>query len=237
MNKNSALVPAFLGLAAALASAPAEAADHLDSPGAQVDTTADITDVFGWMNADTSKLNLIMNVAPMASGAAFGTAVQYVFHVNSGTGLAALGAAQTETLIICQFYASDGIECWANGDYLVGDPSNTAGVVSTGGGMRVFAGLRNDPFFMEFAGFGETVSAVLAAAPGLTPDANGCYPLDMGTSNTLVGLLQGSANGSGMAVDTFAGTNVLSLVIELDKTMVNGGGDILGVWASTHAAN
>lgn len=219
-------------LAVGLASS-AFAADHLDSPAASAEPTADITDLYAWMSSDADKLNLVLNVAPDAGDAmTFPTSTVYAFHVNSSAGY---GMAQTETLVRCQFYAENAIECWAGDEYVVGDPSDPAGITSTSGALRVFAGLRNDPFYFEFVGFSETVAAVRAAAGGLTFDDDGCPALEEATASALVGQLQSGMSGA-PASDTFAGQNVLSLVVQIDDEVVTGGGDVLGIWASTHAA-
>ena len=233
MKTNTAIAMIFAGSVTALGISQLMAADHIDAPAAVSDPTADITDLYAWMTPDAERVNLILNVTPFAGpGASFSTAAQYVFHVNSSTGF---GAPQTETQIICRFYTAQALECWAGGSYVEGDPSSTAGITSTDGNMRVFAGLRNDPFFMEFTGFTETVNAVVAAAPSLTFDGEGCPAVDAATSGVLVGQLQSGANGAA-ASDTFAGSNVLSLVVQVDKSLVTAGGPVLGVWASTHQA-
>ncbi len=229
------LIPS-LGSAACLllASHVSLAADHIDAPSVVADPAADVTDLFAWMTPDANSLNLIMDSVPFAgSDAKFSNAVQYVFHVNSSE---AYGQPQTETLVLCQFDEAQTIECWAGDEYVTGDASSTSGIQSESGRLKVFAGLRNDPFFMEFTGFAETVKAVIAAAPSLIPDMQGCPALDADTSNALVGQLQSGMNGA-PASDTFAGTNVLALVIQLDKTVVNTNGPILSVWASTNTAN
>jgi hypothetical protein len=120
-------------------------------------------------------------------------------------------------------------------DYVAGDPSAEAGIMSDSGAIKVFAGLRDDPFFMEFTGFTETVAAVVAAE-GLTADTEGCPDLPEETRSALVTQLMTGKDGAEPS-DTFAGSNVLSLVVQVDKTLVNDGGAVLGVWASTHAAN
>lgn len=210
------------------------AADHIDAPGAAAEPTADITDVFAWMSADAKKLNLIMNVHHMAGKKAeFSDAVQYVMHVNSS---AAFGDEQTETQVICQFYAKDALECWAGGEYVTGDPSDPKGIKSASGKLRVFAGRRDDPFFFELVGFKETVKMTVAAAGGLTFDAEGCPALDTPTSTALVAQLQHGKSGAA-ASNTFAGSSVLSIAVELDKGVVDEGGPVLGVWASTHAVS
>ena len=211
------------------------AADHIDSPAAVAEPSADISDLYAWMNSDASKLNLILDVSPFASaGSRFSDAVQYVFHVNSSAGY---GMPQRETLIVCEFDAANEVACWVgNSDYLQGDASATAGISSTSGKVRAFAGLRDDPFFMEFTGFTTAVSTVKGAAGGLSFDAEGCPNVDAATSGVLVGQLQAGTNGAA-ASNTFAGSNVLSLVIQVDKDLVDGNGPVLAVWASTNRAN
>lgn len=228
MRKRNLLLISSTSLLFAFASL---AADHLDSPAATSDPTADIADVFAWTNEQADKLNLVMTVNPFASESSqFGSAVQYVFHVNSA---ASYGAEQTETLVICQFYEVNGFECWAGDEYLSGNPSDRAGITSQSGGLRAYAGLTDDPFFFEFRGFSATVAAVTAAAPSLNFDEAGCPQLDGATASTLVQQLQSGPDGEA-ASDTFAGSNVLTLAIEIDSNLVNAGGPIVGVWASTH---
>ncbi|MBK6577429.1 MAG: DUF4331 family protein [Sandaracinaceae bacterium] len=218
-------------VAAALRPPDASAADHIDGPSAQIDPAADISDVFAWMNADASRLNLVANVFYSAGPtAAFSPAVQYAFHIESGT---EYGAVSDEALVLCQFYDVNRIECWAGDDYVEGDPSDPAGLLSASGRLRVFAGRRDDPFFMEFDGFNETVAMVVAAAPSLT-FVDGCPTLDAGTQSALVAQLQSNADGA-PASDTFGGQNVLSVVVQVDPALVNVNGPLLAVWASTHA--
>lgn len=212
----------------------AHAADHLDSPKATAEPAADITDVYAWMNGDATKLNLVLNVSPMAAtGTQFSDAVLYQIHVNS---MSAYGQAQQETKILCKFYDVSKLECWLGDEYVEGDASATTGLASSSGKLKVFAGLRNDPFFFELDGFKEAVKAVVAAAPSLTFDSNGCPSVNASTSGVLVNQLKSGKSGA-PAKDFFAGTNVLSLVLQIDKTLVNKGGPVLAVWASTHAAS
>ena len=232
MKKSTPLIGLAIG--ALLMPAISLAADHIDSPAAVADPAADITDLFAWMSSDASKVNLVLNVSPFAgTESQFSDAVQYAFHVNSSAGY---GEAQTETLIVCEFDAAGTVECWAGADeYVTGDASAEAGIATESGALKVFAGLRNDPFFMENTGFNTAVSTVIGAASSLTFDEQGCPALDEATSNLLVGQLQSGADGAA-ATDTFAGSNVLSLVVQVDKSLVNSGGPLLSVWGSTHSA-
>lgn len=214
----------------------ARGADHLDSPAAVAEPAADITDLYAWMSADASKLNLILNWGHnMPATAMFSDAVVYVFHVTS---MASYGAAdKQETQILCKFFARTSFECWAGGEYLTG--AIAAPIESASKRMRAFAGRRNDPFFFELVGFQETVKKVVAAAPSLKFDANMCPAVDAGTSALLVKQLQSSAaisntNENKPATNTFAGLSVHALSIQIDKALVTPKGPILGVWASTH---
>jgi hypothetical protein len=224
----------LLTLGLALPALPALAADHADAPGTGAEPLADIADLYAWMTPDTEKLNLIITVAPFATAQTqWSDAVAYAFHVGSSAGY---GVAGDETTILCKFYDATHIECWAGDAYVTGVPNDPAGISSDGGGLRVYAGLRDDPFFMELTGFGNTVGAVINAAPSLTFDEAGCPAVDAATSEALIGLLTSGTDGAA-ATDTLAGANVLSLVVQVDKALVTSGGPLLSVWASTHAAN
>jgi hypothetical protein len=205
----------------ALAVPSGNAADHVDAPGAVADPAADITDIFAWMSPEATELNLILAVP----AAAFSDAVQYVFHVESS---ASYGTAGTEQNVICQFEASQEVECWVGTkDYLRGDASATAGLASRTGRTRAFVGARNDPFFFNSTGFRNTLSAVSAALPSLTLDAAGCPLLDSATSTALIDEL----NTGG---DAFALGTVQALVLQIDKPLIAADGDIVAVWGSTH---
>jgi hypothetical protein len=223
------------GLLALFALVPtAQAADHRDGPAATSNKDADINDVYAWVDSGGQKINLVMTFAPAApAGTLPSDAVLYVFHLNSK---ATFGAtASTEVRIICGFDAQQTISCWAGSDeYVTGKADVASGVTSASGKLKVFAGLRNDPFFFNVAGFGATVGAVKSAASSLSFDPAGCPKLDASTSNTLVTQLRTGANGSA-PTDFFAGTNTLAIVVQVDKALVTPGGPILGVWGSTHS--
>ena len=206
------------------------AADHSDSPRAAADPAADIADLYAWMDAnDAEKLNLIMT---LASPGAFSDAVDYVFHVNSdddGPG----PNPQVETTITCSFDAEGTVTCEGGGSSVTGDASGVEGITSEDGAIRAFAGVRDDPFFFNLAGFSSTVDAVIGAATGEPPlsfDDDGCPLLDDGTAAQLRTLISTAPNG-----DDFGGRNALALVLQVDRSLVNGNGDILGVWASTRS--
>ena len=64
----------------------------------------------------------------------------------------------------------------------------------------------------------------------------GCPSLTDEQAALLVGQLQHGNNGADPS-NTFAGQNVLALVIQIDKSIVDSGGPLLGVSVSTYSSN
>jgi len=234
------------GFALCTLSPAIQAADHRDGHAVLADPSTDINDVYTWMNADKSKVYLAMTVFPVADRMSkFSTAAKYVFHLTSG---ATYGATTTQTVnIICTFDASQKASCWAvNGtntlDYVTGDASPAAGIPSASGKMKVFAGLRSDPFFFNLDGFKATADAVAAAAGGLMTDGSGCPTnLPAATAMALVTQLKKAPPaagspfpGTGDPVDFFKTLNTLAIVMSVDTAMVSPGGKIVAVWGSTN---
>jgi len=223
------------GLLALLALVPtAYAADHRDGPAATANKDADINDIFAWTDAGGQKVNLALTFHPAAAaGVMPSDAVLYVFHLNSKQTFTA--TASTEVRIICGFDTQQAISCWAgDSEYVTGKADGAEGITSKSGKLKVFAGMRNDPFFFNVAGFAATVGMVKSAASSLTFDPAGCPQLDTGTSNALVTQLKRDANG-GAAKDFFGTSNTLAIVVQVDKSLVTPGGPIVGVWGSTHS--
>jgi Domain of unknown function (DUF4331) len=208
------------------------AASRGEGPAVRTNPAADITDLYAWMTADKTKVNLVMNVFPIApTGSKFSTQVLYVFHLASSAGFT---MAATETKIICGFDANQTATCWVgNGEVVTGPVGVTAGVTSASGKTKLFAGLRDDPAFFNATGFTNLVAAVTPVLPMMPPDGTGCVTWTATAAQTLVRTLGQGANG-GAAMNDFAGQNVLSIVLQVDTTLVTPGGKILGVWASTH---
>ena len=223
----------FAAAALAVGGGLASAADHIDGPQASADPSADITDAFAWMTPDASKVILVMDLTRNADvGSRFSDSVQYVFHTTSS---ASYGGTKSEDVsVICQFDAQQRVECWAGDEaYVTGDASGLAGIASSNAKLRVFTGLRNDPFFFNLPGFRATARAVTAAAPSLTFDAAGCPAVDSATSTALVTQLQSAPDG-GPAVDGFANFNVIAIVVEVDKSILTENGPILSVATATY---
>lgn len=191
------------------------AADHIDAPAVQ-GGTSDITDFYSFQGSNTNNLVFVANVkgllSPMATAdAAFDENVMVEFNIdNTGDNI--------EDLIIQaiprngKMYFFGPVAPGTAGSTSVVKTSNSLGSVSiteygetasvySNGGVSLFAGPRDDPFFFDFGQYSEIIAGNA-----------------------------GSFNNPG--TDTFAGSNVMSVVVELPKSMLAGSGT-LNTWVET----
>ncbi len=250
---------------ALLASPAAIAADHTDGTQASANSgEADITDLFTWMT-DATHLTLIMDVTKAASTASlFSDTVKYVFHTTAhgpaaaGTPLFPIklgGTSDSEVDVICTFAGTANpqtISCWlgdgnaaTGGEYVTGPASMGTPLKSADGKMTVYAGLAADPFFFNLEGFQEVAGTVTAVKGNLQFDAAGCPLLTQGLAGDAgyAGILYGELTTSdgGTPVDSFAGLNVLAIVVQVDTSLLipqpaTGAptDTLVSVWASTN---
>ncbi len=213
-----------------------KAADHIDGLAVLNDPSTDITDVYAWLN-DSEKINLVLNVLPLAnSNSKFSDSAYYVFHVSS---MAGYGQTATTKRIICDFDSAQKISCSVDGKVKISneDASLESGVLSSDNDVKVFAGLRDDSFFFDLANFNKAREFVRDNAGGLTFDGAGCPDLSAGSTRAdIVGTLTGTSTalgGNGSPVDFFAGLNVLSIIVQVDKDLI-GSGPVYSVEATTN---
>jgi hypothetical protein len=220
--------PSLILLGAALAGlAPAaRASDHLDTPTVIADPAADLGDLYAWTAADGKHLNLALTVVAHQ----LSDRVQYAFHVDSA---ARLGETAATTTIACRFDAAGAAECWAgDADYARGDASQPAGLVGRRGRFRVFAGLRDDPFFNNVKGTRDALNAAIAAAALPAEAGDACPRLDAATVQDVRARWAHTAGGP--AVNLLAGWTSAAIVIAVDLDVVTAGGPLLAVWAGTY---
>ena len=213
--KKKKLLFAVLVAAGITAAGLVYAADHIDSPTVTNQST-DITDVYVFSGQDVNNLVFVANtqglLAPGATGAAkFDENTLIEFNIDNNND-------NVEDLVIQGIYnngmmkvygpvkpsetgSRSKLEGSATAEVAV-TPYGSSANIGTGGGLKVFAGPRDDPFFFDLNQFKKIIA---------------------GTAT--------SFNNPG--TDAFAGTNVLSLVVEVPKSMLNATNGKINVWLET----
>lgn len=209
MNKTKKILAASVLF---VAGAIGIAADHIDAPAVQ-GGTADITDYYAFQGENTDNLVFVANVqgliAPTATGdAKFDENVLIEFNIdNTGDAkedLVIQAIARDGKMYFFGPYApsSTGTSGEINTDAPQGTVDITAygssAVIAENDGMKMFAGPRDDPFFMDFAQYGKIIAG---EATGFNDPGD----------------------------DTFKGSNVLSIVVEVPKSAL-GTADVLNTW-------
>ncbi len=206
------------------------AADHIDAPAvgtlASGSTVEDITDYYAFESPSNSdNYVFVCNVAGLSSATSFSEDVMYEFNIDGN------GDNVEDQLI--QVYFENG-QAVTNGvvsadgqtglnSQIVTGTTKLATDISTSassGGIQLFAGLRDDPFFMDFFQFVDIVNGVGAS---LSDDTNtGVYDPERDSDPDTEGVQPYPAafKADGEATDTFAGANVLSVVVEVPKSSI-----------------
>jgi hypothetical protein len=202
------------------------ASDHLDTPTVIANPQADIGDVYAWTSANGRQLNLIMNIV----GRTFSDKLQYVFHIDSGQ---KFGKTTATISIVCRFPDRNSVECRvADADYASGDAGGPQGLQGRKHRFRVFAGLRDDPFFNNVKGTRAAYQTAIAAMKnGADIDAAGCPSVGQATSQAIS--YQWRHTDGGPATNLLAGWTASSIVIAVDLDVVTKGGKMLAVWSTT----
>ncbi len=200
----AAVASAAVILAIGLAPLGVGAADHLDSPTVSASGAADLTDIYAYSTNDSSKTVLIANVNPGAgvlpnSNTTFGTGVRYQITVDTN------GDAAPNLTYELRFTAGtpQGVTIWRNGK-LWGSGKTGQNIVLAGG-TKLFAGLRDDPFFFDLDAF----------------------------KGNILGASNGRMLCDGKEVDFFKGLNVSSIVLLVPNAELGGNGKTVGVSANT----
>lgn len=145
--------------------------DHFSGPRALADPSCDICDLYAFPSPGrTGHLVLVVNVFPFAGTTAlFSDAVMCRFRLRPVTiattgGTAAFAVGDTEAIFDCSFDVPVHRE---GATVQVGHCTTPAGEMvsvvvndengTRGRGVRIFAGLRSDPFFLDVIAFRDTV--------------------------------------------------------------------------------
>ncbi len=192
------------------------AADHADAP-AVTGNASDITDVYAFQGQDTNNMVFVVNTQGLLTPA--GTAAasfneNVILEINIDN-----NGDNVEDLVIQAIKRGDKMYFFgptAPGTTGVSSTVKTAAAsgsvaISTYGGTAITATENGMKFF---------------AGPRDDP-----FFFDLGQFKHI---LAGDASGfNNPGTDTFAGTNVLSTVIELPKSMLGGIGTSVNIWAET----
>ncbi len=226
---------ALLAAAAAVAtvgtgSLLVSAADHLDAPTAKSDARIDLTDIYAFKSSGGT--TLVMNVNPLTSPAdtkatRFRENTLYEFKIDTNGDAwadiayrirffnnrkAANGAIVQDYTIKRATGADARANRWNGSIVDTGRTSAYGGetrVSAVSGGGKSFVGPRDDPFFFDLPGFVEFKKQLVGGSTDL-------------------GVLLGGFTGK----DTFAGTNVSTIAIEVPNSKLGGTGKTVGVWAA-----
>lgn len=206
-------------------------ADHRDGSLIIIDPSADLADVYAFLNPnDPTKVVLAMTVNPFqapGNGQFFSPDVLYQFKIDNGGGKDGSGPLDAvEDLVIQGTFtkASDDQQFTVVGPVkpkktgtlnslvklgkdqsAITGPADGTVKVEASVNTKVFAGLREDPFFFDLI-YGEKLAGVIKGPP---------VPLRT------------------PGVDFFAGFNVSIFAVEVPVASIKGTGNSVKIWATT----
>lgn len=197
------------GLAFGLWLPAADAADHAEAPGTMADAPADLNDLYAWHTADSVVAILTYNPFIAAGGdAVYDADVDYVVHVDNDGDL----TNGAEHMIHVRFGQNGAGDWGVQASGLPGLATALSGAVDTQiaeGDYTLWAGLADDPFFFDLAGFNSTLD---------TANADGSVDFD--------GL-------GGTPTDALAGLNTMAIVLEFPRAATADGATTIDVWATS----
>jgi hypothetical protein len=242
INRRGRLVPilAVGGLFAVLAAAGSlVASDHQDTPEVELSPRYDVNDVYAFPAADPSRIALVLGTSsPLTPAgtpsARFGTKNKELYQLKVDTN----GDAVEDLVFQVTFTGNHDQRVTLRGPY---KPKTTGaqGNVLVGGkqiagpvghvlgdpkGVQLFAGPRDDPFFIDLEQF-------FRVLPDRRPSTGPLSVLPTPAS---------SFRASGEAVDFVRNFNDLAIVIELPVAMLSADGKHpgrFGVWGTTSRAH
>lgn len=191
------------------------AADHIDAP-AVAGGKSDITDFYVFQGANTDNMVFVANVQGLispgnSSSASFDENVMVEFNIdNNGDNVEDLVIQAIPRNGVMFFFGpvapgTAGTSSMVKTENFLGSisitPYGSEAIITSNNGAKMFAGLRDDPFFFDF-----------------------------GQYSAIIGGTATSFNNPG--TDTFAGSNVMSIVVEVPKSTLGGTGT-LNTWVET----
>ena len=198
------------------------AADHIDAPAVTGPNNAspgnDITDIYAFQSpADNSKMVFVLNtqglLAPSATGAAgFPANILYEFNIdNTGDNI--------EDLVIQCLVQKGKMKVY--GPVPVGTPGSASTIQTMGPVTEV----KVTPYSAGSPNIGTSNGIRVFAGPRDDP-----FFFDLSRFKEIIAGTQGGFRNPG--VDAFAGTNVMSIVVEVPKALL-GSAATINVWGET----
>ncbi|MEO8560782.1 MAG: DUF4331 family protein [bacterium] len=228
---------AFAAIAAVVATGVgvARASDHQDNPLVELNPAMDMSDVYAFPGSSPDRIALVLDSHPVLTpaqtpGASFDPNILYQFKIDN------TGDAKEDRVIQVTFKgtgASQTVEVRGPmAPPVLGAMMNTVStaapvvsgavnqVLGSASGVQVFAGAREDPFFLDLEQF-------LRILPDRKPSTGALSQIPDAPA-------AGSFRAAGAAVDALKGTNVLSIVVELPASqLTQGGSPKIGIWGTT----
>lgn len=210
------------------------ASDHQDNPLVELNPSYDMTDVYAFPGSAPDRIALVLNsrafLTPAQSPtASFDPNLLYQFKIDN------TGDAKEDRVIQVTFTGTGASQTvnvrgpmaplvvGAMGNVVSDAAPTVTGTINqslgTTTGMQVFAGAREDPFFLDLEQFFRIV-------PDRKPSTGALSMLpDTATA--------GSFRSATAAVDYLKGFNVLSIVVELPASQLSAGGTPkIGIWGT-----
>jgi len=233
MRKRVAVALALLALGGGgLVVRQAIGSDHQDTPEVELSPRSDINDVYAFPGSSDSRIVLVMTtsspITPGATAAAtFDPDLLYQLKIDN------TGNAQEDVVLQFTFEGTGAsqrvvmrgpVAPVMTGMLSRISPSSPtlSGAINTSlgdpAGVQLFAGVRDDPFFLDLEQFFCII-----------PDRRPVGGALAGSCTT------GVSNGfraAGQAVDYLSGFNTLAIVVELPESMVATGTGRIGVWGT-----
>ena len=223
---------AVLGATLAVAQR-SNASDHQDTPEVELSPRMDINDVYAFPGSTADRIALVLTTSSpitpaQSSAASFDPNLLYQLKIdNTGDGVedkviqvtfSGTGAGQQVSIRGPVAPAQTGTM-----NTLVSGNATVTGAVNTNlgsaSGVQAFAGIRDDPFFLDLEQFfrivpdRKPVSGPLSQLPD-QPSASAFRP-------------------AGQAVDYLRGINTLAIVLEMPAAMLTDGGNKkIGIWGT-----
>lgn len=181
------------------------AADHLEAPLAKANHDLDITDIYAFDGANSKNTVLVLNVNPLAgvaSGTEFSTDGEYRLNIDK-TGDAVADDVYTVTFGTDAPDGKQSLSLWKNGTAVL---SGKTGNANAGAGAKLYAGVKDDPFFFDLASFRRWRD----------PDGNGVFTYTGPTAFD--------------GIDFFRGANVSTIALEIPDSWL---GASANYWGTT----